>query len=85
MTAEDADQIIQEAQQGQPPAENCQPPASTPETPQTTPTRSRRVRNPEVIAMDRIDEILCDLDPAARARVLAWVNSQYPITKEQQP
>ena len=31
----------------------------------------------ELLTMNRIDRLLCGLDPSARMRVLAWLNSRH--------
>lgn len=50
------------------------------EEPETKP--ARRVRDPELVAMDKIAEHMAELDEEARTRVLSWLTSKYTIRKE---
>ena len=53
------------------------------EEPETKP--ARRVRDPELVAMDKIAEHMAELDEETRTRVLSWLTSKYTIWKEDKP
>lgn len=40
-------------------------------------TAGRVVKDPELVALQDVSKALAGLDPAARARVLEWVNKKY--------
>jgi len=44
-------------------------------------TKTKRVGDPELLALNTICRSMETLDAAARHRVMAWINAKYPADK----
>ena len=48
-------------------------------------TKSKRVADPEIQAMAKIDELLAELDRPQAHRIIAWLEDRYGMPKGQRP